>query len=317
MADGLHIRNFAPSDAPRMAALQAWCVQACPDTSVFEPGYWLSPGFDGGKNILCAVTGEDELLGYVSILPAHTSEALGGARVLAMDLRVAPTVQNGGHLRDGLLRLGVERAQALKKKLRAGEAVLSATYFAEGGPSIEYLLASGFVRYQVSHQMQRDLHRPIPSVPPPDGVAVRLWRMATRREQRMYVEALGTVFDDGAWDLERLQHFLKSDMWSDGMAIAAFDNGNVVGCVLAYYDPDAGRNPDGIGHTENVFVLPEWRRRGIARYLLHESLVYLKEHGLAVAQLESSSENDPALAAYEEMGYRVVQEEMSLGLVLP
>jgi len=49
---------------------------------------------------------------------------------------------------------------------------------------------------------------------------------------------------------------------------------------------------------------------------LHGSLVYLKEHGSALAQLEPSSQNDPALTAWEEMGCRVVEEEMSLGLVL-
>jgi len=77
--------------------------------------------------------------------------------------------------------------------------------------------------------------------------------------------ALESVFDDGAWDLERLQHFLKSDMWSDGMGIAAFESGNAVGCVPAYCDPGRERSHACIGHTENVFVLPERRRRGVAR----------------------------------------------------
>ncbi len=317
MADGLTIRNFEPGDAARVTALQAWCVQACPDTSVFEPGFWLSPGFDGGKNIFCAVNGDGTLIGYVSILPAHTSEPLGGARVLAMDLRVAPTLQNGGHLRDALLERAVQCAGGLKKKLRAKEAVLSATYFSDGRPSIEYLLARGFVRYDVCYQMQRDLSRPIPSAPVPEGVDVRPCRMGTKREQLRYVRAFESVFDDGTWDLESLQHFMQSDMWSDGVAMTAFDETAVAGSVMAYYDPDLGRNPDRIGHTENVFVVPEWRRRGVARCLLRESLIYLKDRGMAAAQLEPGSGNDPALAAYEEMGYRVVQEELSLGLVLP
>ncbi len=317
MADGLTIRNFEPGDAARVTALQAWCVQACPDTSVFEPGFWLSPGFDGGANILCAVTGDGTLIGYVSILPAHTSEPLGGARVLAMDLRVAPTLENGGHLRDALLRRAVECAGALKKKLRAKEAVLSATYFSDGRPSIEYLLANGFVRYDVCYQMQRDLSRPIPTVPAPDGVEVRPWRISTKRERRKYVKAFESVFGDGSWDPDTLQHFVQSDMWSDGAALTAFDGLAVAGSVMAYYDPDPGRNPDRIGHTENVFVVPEWRRRGLARYLLRESLTYLKARGMAAAQLEPRGDNDPALAAYEGMGYRVVQEELSLGLVLP
>jgi ribosomal protein S18 acetylase RimI-like enzyme len=65
-----------------------------------------------------------------------------------------------------------------------------------------------------------------------------------------------------------------------------------------------------------VFVVPEWQRRGIARYLLRESLLYLRENGLAFAELEMDSENEPARALYESVGYRVCQDEVSLGLML-
>jgi ribosomal protein S18 acetylase RimI-like enzyme len=65
-----------------------------------------------------------------------------------------------------------------------------------------------------------------------------------------------------------------------------------------------------------VFVVPEWRRRGLARFLLGEAMSRLKERGLAYAELEMDSTNKPALALYQSLGYRIHQEEVSLGRIL-
>ena len=51
----LTLRTFEPEDVSKMVDLQQRCVARCPDTTVLPGGFYLSPGFAGGNNILCAV----------------------------------------------------------------------------------------------------------------------------------------------------------------------------------------------------------------------------------------------------------------------
>jgi ribosomal protein S18 acetylase RimI-like enzyme len=101
-----------------------------------------------------------------------------------------------------------------------------------------------------------------------------------------------------------------------GTALTAFDGDRVVGSVMAYHDPNPAEDGGRVGLTEYVFVLPEWRRRGVARYLLAESLRYLKARDVDYACLEVLVENVHALSLYEDLDYRRLRAEISLGLWL-
>jgi len=310
MAD-IRIRNFEPADAPRMEDLQARCIARCPDTSLLPAGFYWAPGFDNGKNIFCALDGQGRHMGHVAVYPYQASAALDGARVLWMDLRVDPEHPGGPALRDKLLAIAVKRAGELKKSLRENRAVLSATYFAAGMESIDYLRNEGFQPYETGYTLRRDLSLPVPPVPVPVGVEVRAWRMPTQSEQENYLAAHQSVFRDGTWTLKSLQHFMKSEMWAAGTTYTAFDGQKLAGSVMVYYNPDS---PDKTGSTEHVFVLPKYRKLGIAPYLLREALTYLKKRGMKAAELQVSAQNRRAIEIYEQLGYTVFQEEVSLGL---
>ena len=305
------IRNYVPADAPRVAEVQGRCVMSCPDTGRFPAGFWNGPGFEDGQNIFCAVDDQEQLLGYAALSPSYVSRHLE-ARVLWMDLRVDPARVDAGALKDVLFGRAYVRAHEIARRLNGEQAALSATYCAAGQASIEYLKAKGFTHYQTCYTMRRDLAEPVPDLPMPEGVAVRAWRMGTEAEQRAYLEAYDAAFQNESKPLEELQHFMRSEHWSVGTTFTAFAGERVVGSVAAWYRPGSRSG----GRTEEVFVVPEWRRRGMARYLLKESLLYLRERGLAFAELEMDSENEPARALYESLGYRVRQDEVSLGLML-
>ena len=313
-------RPFTPADAPRLVELQGRCLAVCADTRPMEAGFYLAPAFEQGRNILCAEEyfssdPQDRLLGYVAVYPHYVSQRLG-ARLLWTELRVEPELPEAGQLKDVLLERAIARAGEIRDA--SGERVgLSATYFAEAQASIEYLLAHGFAHYESVFLMRRDLAQPIPDLPHPEGVQVRRWRMETEPEQRAYVEACNQAFPDTRQSLEGLQHFMRSPMWSVGTTIAAFAGEQVAGNVMVYYDPAQPPGAERFGATEWVFVLPQWRRRGIARYLLQEGLAYLREHRLDYAELQVFSDNRQALGLYEAVGYRLYRETLSLGLVLP
>jgi ribosomal protein S18 acetylase RimI-like enzyme len=313
---GVAIRNYRSADAPRLAHIQARCVTACPDTGRFPPEFWEGPSFENGQNIFCAVDQQDGLLGYAAISPSYISRHLD-ARVLWLDLRADPRRADAGAIKDVLFERALARAHEIAGQCPEERAALSATYFAEGQASIEYLRGKGFARCQSCYTLRRDLAEPIPDLPAPPGVQVQPWRMETESEQRAYLEAYDAAFGDEGKNLEDLQHFMKSEHWSVGTTFTAFaapqDAGNrVVGSVAIWYQPGSRL----AGKTEAVFVIPEWRRRGIARYLLREGMLYLKARGLAYAELEMDSANTAAMALYESLGYRVYKGEVSLGLPL-
>lgn len=309
--DTITIRNFVPTHAPRMAEVQARCVGACPDTSRFPPGFWQGPTFENGRNIFCAVDGQEGLLGYAAISPSYVSRHLG-ARVLWIDLRADPARVDAGAIKDILFGKAFVRAQEIARRQPREKTALSATYFSEGQASIEYLRGKGFRPYQTCFAMRRDLSAPLPDLPAPVGVEVRSWRMETEEEQRAYLGAYDAAFGDEGKNLEELQHFMKSEHWSVGTTFTAFAGDRVVGSVAIWYHPGSR----GAGKTEAVFVIPGWRRQGIARSLLGEGMRYLKERGLAYAELEMDSTNQPALALYRSLGYHVFKKEVSLGLPL-
>ena len=313
---GVTIRNYRSADAPRLAQIQARCVAICPDTGRFPPAFWDRPSFENGQNIFCAVDQQDGLLGYAAISPSYISRHLD-ARVLWLDLRADPGRADAGAIKDVLFERALARAHELAGQRPEERAALSATYFAEGQASIEYLRDKGFAHYQSCYTLRRDLAEPVPDLPMPAGVEVRPWRMESEAEQQAYLEAYDAAFGDEGKTLLDLQHFMRSEYWSVGTTFTAFAapqdaGGRVVGSVAIWYRPGS----KWAGKTEAVFVIPQWRRRGIARYLLKEGMLYLKARGLAYAELEMDSANTPAMALYESLGYRVYKDEVSLELPL-
>jgi ribosomal protein S18 acetylase RimI-like enzyme len=308
------IRNFAPGDARHMAEVQAHCLAACPDTGRFPPAFWLGPGFENGQNIFCAVNGQDELLGYAAISPSYISRHLK-ARILWLDLRADPRHARASAIRDALFGRAFARARKLARRWPEEKVALSATYFADGQASIAYLESKRFTHYQTCLYLRRDLAEPVPwteSLAVPGGVEVRAWRMETEEEQRAYLAAYDLAFADEGKNLEDLQHFMKSEYWSVGTTFTAFAGQQIVGSVAIWHHPGSR----WAGKTEAVFVVPEWRRRGIARHLLCEAISCLKERGLTYAELEMDSTNKPALALYQSLGYYIHQKEVSLGRIL-
>ncbi|MGC9348386.1 MAG: GNAT family N-acetyltransferase [Anaerolineae bacterium] len=316
---GISLRTFMPDDASRMVSLQKRCLDLCPDISVLPEGFYHGPSFEGGKNILCAIDDTGGHIGHAMVSVGHIHRRLG-TRMLWMDLRVDPALEKevpgrGAALRDLLLVRITARARQLAADLER-PAMLYATYFARGQAGVEYLKSRGFEPFERIIQLRRDLERPIPTFEPPVGVEVRPWRMETEAEQRRYLDAYDAAFANEGKRLDQLQHFMKSSVWAGGTTITAFDGDRVVGSVMAYFNPDRGRNPDRVGATEYVFVRPEWRRRGIARYLLARTLRYLKVREMAYASLEVLADNGPALLLYRSVGYEPWREEISLGIPL-
>ena len=176
-------------------------------------------------------------------------------------------------------------------------------------PDIDFLLNNGFELYEKQYVMRRDLTDPLLELALPENVTVRRWRMETQAEQDAYIAAFNRCFPTHPKSREDMQFFMQSPGWSVGTAIAAFDtDDNLIASVLSYWNPETRH-----GITDDVFVLPEWRGRGLAKYLVNAGLAYQREHGLPQAILEVLASNPPALSVYRATGHTIINEEVLLG----
>ncbi len=64
---------------------------------------------------------------------------------------------------------------------------------------------------------------------------------------------------------------------------------------------------DGVGHITTIGVAPEYRRRGLARLMLHEIERSFAARGVTTVRLEVRVSNVSAQGLYEQLGYVVVQ----------
>ncbi|MHC4472854.1 MAG: GNAT family N-acetyltransferase [Planctomycetota bacterium] len=108
------------------------------------------------------------------------------------------------------------------------------------------------------------------------------------------------------------ERWLGSRLFQPGLWKVAFDGDLVAGMVLNYVDERrnewAGTRR---GYTQNVFVLRPWRRRGLARSLLTESIRMFSDMGMEETLLAVDAESPSgADSLYESLGYRPTRRHL-------
>ena len=73
------------------------------------------------------------------------------------------------------------------------------------------------------------------------------------------------------------------------LGLAAVDNGIIVGGLLGYVDPYA---EEDFFFVSEIFVIPERKKQGIGKRLLHELEMALKDEKIDVVQLISIDYNE-------------------------
>jgi ribosomal protein S18 acetylase RimI-like enzyme len=306
--------NFQSNFLPSLAEFQQRCAAQQKDSAPIEAGYFLSPGFNNGNNIQLAEDDCGNLVGYASILPLYLSARLDGAQVLRLDLQTLPGTDFVDALKDGFLEWACARAAQIRDELGVQKTVLTCTHFSSNEETIQYYKSRGFWHYESYFEMRRDLSMWIVDHQPPSGVDVRAWRMQSEQERNQYVQAYQQVFVENALSEAELEEFCRSEMWMAGTTYSAFKGDNLVGSVMAFYDPNLKRNAERVGSIEYVFVLPQDRNRGIGSAMLGQALIYLKQRGLRFAKVEMAAANRDGLGFYETAGFELYREEVSLCL---
>jgi ribosomal protein S18 acetylase RimI-like enzyme len=168
-------------------------------------------------------------------------------------------------------------------------------------------------------EMVRDLNQPIEITPMPNGLEVRqvepdhLWQI---------FNAMNEAFRDhwGHRDATEVEwsQWMKNPHFIPQHFKVAWDGDQVAGMVLNIIND--GENTEynrKRGYTEDICVRRPWRRRGLAKALLTQSLHYFKQLGMNEAALGVDTENlSGALKLYKGVGFQVVKRHTDYRKIL-
>ena len=178
--------------------------------------------------------------------------------------------------------------------------------------------AAGLRQVRAGAQMIRPTLDDIPDVPLPEGYEIRPIAADDEAMHRRVWEADGRAFAD-SWGHETpteraYQRWRTGASFDPPLWRVAFHGDEIAGQILNYLGEPG---PDGqrIGVTEPISVLPEHRRRGLARALLAASLRAVRDAGAARASLGVDSQNpNQAQTLYSSMGYEVTKVTLTYEL---
>jgi len=146
--------------------------------------------------------------------------------------------------------------------------------------------------------------RDIPRYPLPEGVRVLPFALDSSEAMEKYHQAELAAFDGVAWSMNHLR-------WMQGAAemihFCAFFGDQFIGNTSTW------RITEERSATENVFVVPEWQKKGIARSLICAALDHLKEHGKTIATLGTHGTNRKAIRLYTQIGYKLYGFRLTVG----
>jgi ribosomal protein S18 acetylase RimI-like enzyme len=204
---------------------------------------------------------------------------LGRADVAAVVLLPGPEPPSVGDVRAWARRLRTEGYRRV---------VTSALAPREQAP----FLAAGFTVHEQLHLLSHHLH-PVPAAPR---------HVALRRMHRNDREAVLSVDAAAFGDARRFDASALDDAVAATVAGRQRVATDPEGQVTAYAVSGRSR---GVGYLQRLAVAPSHHREGLGAALVVDSLRWMRRHGADEALVNTHHGNEPALALYEGLGFRL------------
>ncbi|MGH2806940.1 MAG: GNAT family N-acetyltransferase [Actinomycetota bacterium] len=256
---------------------------------------WAYEGFDIDTDAWVVARG-DEIVGYAGVfkkIPGHVLEAYGG---------VHPDHEGRGIGRRLLERLQA-RAAAYLDEANSDEVTLQSYALGTDERAKDLHRALGFRIVRIDWSMSIDLTTALEAFPLPDGITVRRFQEGDEHDVHEVMEAAFVdhwQFSPTPYEIWH-ERAVATDTFDPELWLLAFDGERLVGAAL-----NAERA--GRGFVNDLGVLREARKRGLAAHLLYRSFELFKARGHQEVALFVDSENPTgATRLYERVGMRVAR----------
>lgn len=247
----------------------------------------------------------------VAYARVYWSELTDGGRGYAVFGFVDPEWRRRG-LGGALLR----RNEALQRETAAAhpgvEPKWLESFSVDSNPgNLALLSGAGYAPVRYSYDMVRPTLDDVPDAPMPAGIEVRT---VVRAQYRSIWAAANEAFRD-EWG----EHDESEEAWASfvndpknadpSLWKVAWDGDEVAGMVITIIPVEANRHfGRARAWLDSVAVRRAWRRRGLARSLIAQSLLAARQAGLTSAGLGVDTENPSgALGLYESLGFRAAR----------
>ena len=261
------------------------------------------------KNMFCAVNDEGEMIAVAHLMEHDTFHAIRSdnndnfIRYLTFEITLADNMKEE-RVKDALTEALLKRSREIKAEYPDKRIVMAQYIDTDNLQDLSYLLARGFSIHDTIVIYKFDLSRDIPSFSLPEGVRVLPFALGNSEALEQYHQAELASFDGVAWSMNHLR-------WMQGaqemVNYCAFHGSQFIGNTSTW------RITEERSATENVFVLPEWQKKGVARSLLSTALNELKKQGKTMATLGTHGDNRKAIHLYTQVGYELYGFRLTIG----
>lgn len=273
---------------PKDAHLRS-LLKAMPEGAIFQPieGEWIDwcRQAEWSRDFVSLYSNEDYQQRGLGVLLMVNGEAVAGA---SSYVSYPGGIEVQLQTRDDRQGRGYATLAAAKLILLAHERGLMVTWDAANEASARIAEKLGYVRkgeYQVA-MIDKDK---------------MIYRVATSEDVPDLAHAMMAAYSEAPWNenwteeraLRRVEAILSG--WH-AMGMAAVREGQIIGGALGFVDPYADED---FFFVSELFVRPEWKRKGIGKALLHALEEELMQRGIHVTQLISIEDNR---AFYEKAG---------------
>ncbi|MNO35359.1 ribosomal-protein-alanine N-acetyltransferase [compost metagenome] len=263
------------------------------------------------RNMFCAVSRDGEVLAASHLMEHDTFHAVGHdedpsfKRYLNYEIIFAENAEDEG-IKAALIEALIGRAREIKTQYQEKRIILAQHLDTDDFEELSFCLARGFTICDTIVVYKFDLSREIPKYPLPEGVLVKPTVLDHNHgeTQDKYHQAELASFDGVAWSFNHLG-------WMQGspeiVNFCAFHGDQLIGNTSTW------RITEERSATENVFVIPEWQKKGVARNIICTALAYLKEQGKTIATLGTYGNNKKAIRLYTQIGYELYGFRFTVG----
>jgi mycothiol synthase len=320
---GLHFRRFrGPADYPGMAAAN----QAARDgagilevitTESMTRSYEHLVNCDRERDIL-VVERDGTIVGYARV---EWRDQVDGTRGFTSVCLLRPEDRRLG-IGGGMLGWAESRMAATAAGLPPDRPSKMRTWTWDADQGAAVLLAErGWTKAGRGYEMVRRTLEEVPEVPLPDGLEVRpvLGEAEERRVWEAAAEAFRDERDEGEWSEEDWALNLADPHRDPTLSAIAYAGDEIAAGVHGRIDPEENARHGVLqGYIAGVWTRKPYRRRGLARALLADVLVRLRERGMTSAYLGVDGLNpNQAMTLYESLGFTIGTSETDWAKPLP